>query len=121
MRVPTETDKYIGERIKEARIAASLSQKDLADMLGVAYQQIQKYETGHNRISGSRMGRLVVALNRPFTYFFPSTSDIRAAPAMSAMLANKHGQRVVTKWSAVPPVWQAWIAETVELLAKEKP
>jgi transcriptional regulator with XRE-family HTH domain len=121
MRVPTEPDKYIGERIKEARIAASLSQKDLADMLGVSYQQIQKYESGHNRISGASMGRLVTALNRPFSYFFPSTSDIRAAPAMSAMLANKYGHRVVAKWSSVPPVWQAWIAETVELIAKENP
>jgi transcriptional regulator with XRE-family HTH domain len=121
MRVPTEPDKYIGERIKEARIAASLSQKDLADMLGVSYQQIQKYESGHNRISGARMGRLITALNRPFTYFFPSTSDVRAAPAMSAMLASKHGQRVATKWPTLAPAWQAWVAETVELLAKEKP
>ena len=64
------TDVYVGARVREARLAAGLSQTTLAGMLGVAYQQIQKYENASNRISCSRIVRIAAALGRPVEWFF---------------------------------------------------
>ena len=51
----TVIDKEIGRRTRNLRIKKSVSQKDLADLLGVTFQQIQKYETGQNRIALSKL------------------------------------------------------------------
>jgi transcriptional regulator with XRE-family HTH domain len=51
----TPFDKIVGERIKDVRLSRGWSQKTLADMLGLTFQQIQKYERGINRISASRL------------------------------------------------------------------
>jgi transcriptional regulator with XRE-family HTH domain len=79
-RTITDIDRYIGQRIREARIAAKLSQDDLGNMLGVSYQQIQKYESGQSRIAGVHFGRLVSALNRPMPWFFPNSTEVRMPP-----------------------------------------
>ena len=63
-------DIHVGAKVKEARLAAGLSQTTLAGMLGVAYQQIQKYENASNRISCSRIVRIAAALGRPVEWFF---------------------------------------------------
>jgi transcriptional regulator with XRE-family HTH domain len=115
-KIPTEYDRYIGQRIREARIAATLSQSDLADMLGVSYQQIQKYEKGRSRISGARLDRLVSAVNRPFNYFFPNATDIRQAPAVSAFMATKLGQQLAEDVPQLTPEWQTWLGNTVKRL-----
>ena len=51
----TQQDKNIGQRLRAFRLAAELSQSDIGKALGVTFQQIQKYENGKNRLSGSRM------------------------------------------------------------------
>ena len=61
-RSATLTDKEIGRRIREARRAGSLSQTDLADKIGVTFQQVQKYEKGTNRVSVGRLHRIAEAL-----------------------------------------------------------
>jgi len=65
-----EVDVYIGRRVRERRMALGMSQVTLAEKLGVSYQQIQKYETGANRISGSRLWEISVILKVPVAYFF---------------------------------------------------
>jgi transcriptional regulator with XRE-family HTH domain len=102
-KVPTTSDRYIGERIKEARIASKMDQKDLAELIGVSYQQLQKYESGKNRINGARIELLVTALNRPLTYFFPNATDVRMRidPLLNAMMATKDGQQLVHAFSRI--------------------
>lgn len=119
-RVPTPHDRYIGERIREARIAAGISQEDLADMIGTSYQQVQKYETGRNRVNGARFDRLCTALNRPLTFFFPIQGSERSVPALSAFLASKEARRIAEAWPRMSPRWQAWVVSTVELIAKDR-
>ena len=63
-------DIYIGTRIRERRSEIGLSQKDLARATGVTFQQIQKYETGENRVSASRLWLIGIELDVPITYFF---------------------------------------------------
>ncbi|MGA0597133.1 helix-turn-helix domain-containing protein [Enterovirga sp. CN4-39] len=54
-RRPTEQDRALGARLKVLRKAAGLSQEALANVLGVSYQQVQKYEKGASRVSGARL------------------------------------------------------------------
>jgi transcriptional regulator with XRE-family HTH domain len=51
----TTVDKYIGARVRDGRTALGLTQEGLGDLLGVSFQQVQKYEAGTNRISASRL------------------------------------------------------------------
>lgn len=67
-----EIDAFIGQRIRAARITANLSQTELADAIGITFQQVQKYEKGVNRVSGSRMVRIAQALKRPIAWFSDS-------------------------------------------------
>ena len=63
-------DQHIGERIRLRRTELGLTQEQLADALNVSYQQIQKYETGANRISASRIFEMARKLGVDMTYFF---------------------------------------------------
>ena len=67
---PTSVDEHIGQRVQLRRVMMGLSQKDLAKICGVTFQQIQKYETAGNRISASRLFELSTALETPVTFFF---------------------------------------------------
>jgi len=50
-----EIDKHIGNQLRLSRNNIGMTQKELADLTGVTFQQVQKYETGTNRIGGSRL------------------------------------------------------------------
>lgn len=63
-------DKKIGERVRVRRLEISMSQEKLADLLGVTFQQVQKYEKGVNRIAASRLLDISVALEIPVAHFF---------------------------------------------------
>jgi transcriptional regulator with XRE-family HTH domain len=70
-----EIDEFIGAHLKKCRLAVGVSQGQLANEVGVSYQQLQKYETGKNRISASRSYRLAVALRVPLLSFFPDIEE----------------------------------------------
>ena len=61
-RVTNEIDEGIGHRLRSFRLAAKMSQETLGKSLGVTFQQIQKYENGKNRLSGSRLIKAAKAL-----------------------------------------------------------
>lgn len=67
---PTAVDAHVGQRVQFRRMMLGLSQKDLAKICGVTFQQIQKYETAGNRISASRLFELSMALETPISFFF---------------------------------------------------
>ena len=71
---PNEIDRYVGLRLKEARLEKKLSQHKLADLSKVTFQQIQKYENGTNRVSASRLHEFAELLDRSIAYFFPDVS-----------------------------------------------
>jgi transcriptional regulator with XRE-family HTH domain len=71
----TDTDRYVGTRIRERRIMLGLSQQQMADMIGVTYQQAHKYERGINRISAGRLYEIAQVLNVPVSYFFDGLAD----------------------------------------------
>lgn len=67
---PTIIDQHIGKRMQLRRTMLGLSLKDLANICGVTFQQIQKYETADNRISASRLFEIGTAMQTPVSFFF---------------------------------------------------
>ncbi len=68
--MPHPIDVLVGKRIRLRRTQLLLSQTDVGQKLGVAYQQVQKYETGSNRVSCSRLYEISKILDVPVTFFF---------------------------------------------------
>lgn len=64
------TDLHVGKRLRRRRRLLGMTQQDLAGMVGVRFQQIQKYECGANRVTASRLYDLSRALNVSVQYFF---------------------------------------------------
>jgi transcriptional regulator with XRE-family HTH domain len=66
----TATDAAIGKRIRARRLEIGMSQERLAELLGLTFQQVQKYEKGVNRVAASRLFDIAAALRAPLDYFF---------------------------------------------------
>ena len=69
-------DKYVGSRVRGRRMALGISQTKLANVLGVSFQQVQKYEKGSNRISASKLLATSHMLERPVSYFFDGADEV---------------------------------------------
>ncbi|HTZ36308.1 MAG TPA: helix-turn-helix transcriptional regulator [Stellaceae bacterium] len=63
-------DHHVGARVRERRIMLGFTQQQLADLIGVTYQQAHKYERGINRISAGRLYEIAHVLSVPVNYFF---------------------------------------------------
>ena len=66
----------IGKIIKEARNARGMTQMKLSELIGVSYQQVQKYEKGSSNISVVRLKQIALAVNVPPTLFYPSVETV---------------------------------------------
>ena len=80
---PDEVDRFVGERIRQARREKQMTQMDIAELMGLTFQQVQKYEKGTNRVACGRLLKFSQVLDRQITYFFPkqpkrSGADMRA-------------------------------------------
>ncbi|MAZ01979.1 MAG: DNA-binding protein [Sneathiella sp.] len=79
-KVAKRVDDHVGERIRERRTMMGLTQEHLAKALDISYQQVQKYETGANRVSAGRLFEIAKRLEVDVAYFFenlePSTTSI---------------------------------------------
>jgi transcriptional regulator with XRE-family HTH domain len=65
-----DVDRHVGARIRERRIMLGLTQQQLADLIGVTYQQAHKYERGINRVSAGRLFEVAQVLSVPVSHFF---------------------------------------------------
>jgi transcriptional regulator with XRE-family HTH domain len=74
------SSKIIGEKIKFRRQDIGMSQERLAELIGVSFQQVQRYENGRNKISVERIQQIATALSIPVAYFF---DDAVPAPIIS--------------------------------------
>lgn len=69
-RDPNYIDVHVGNRIRMRRQIVSMSQERLGELLGITFQQVQKYEKGSNRISASRLYNTAKILGVPVQFFF---------------------------------------------------
>jgi len=101
-----DMDRHIGQQIRIHRLNLGISQEKLGDALGLTFQQIQKYEKGTNRVSGSRLQQIADALNLPGVEVFfdggPKGSKSGAAPPgtahLNGMLSTREGQVFAKEW-----------------------
>ena len=70
--VPDPIDVHVGSQIRTRRLLLGMNQEELAHRLGLTFQQVQKYESGANRVSASRLWEIAVVLKMPIGYFFPT-------------------------------------------------
>jgi transcriptional regulator with XRE-family HTH domain len=70
---PEPTDKHVGSQVRMRRIELGISLADLAQGLGLTFQQVQKYEKGTNRIGASRLQQIAQILQVPVSFFFEGT------------------------------------------------
>jgi transcriptional regulator with XRE-family HTH domain len=75
-RNPSPLDRIVGQRLRAARQLRKLSQERLGEMLGVSFQQIQKYEKGTNRIGASRLHQIARVLGVPIEFFYDGAPQI---------------------------------------------
>ena len=74
-------DEHVGDRIRVRRTLMGMSQTTLGEVLGLSFQQVQKYEKGANRVSASRLFQFSKILNVPASYFF---DDVPMDPTAEA-------------------------------------
>lgn len=84
---PKPVDIEVGRRVKARRLAIGMSQERLASILGVTYQQVQKYERGTNRIGSSRLAEIAKALSVPVAALFEDQPEPVAAGAGASAAA----------------------------------
>ena len=65
-----QIDRHVGQRIRERRVMMGLTQQQLADLIGVTYQQAHKYERGINRVSAGRLYEISQVLSVPVSFFY---------------------------------------------------
>ena len=75
-RTTTAVDIHVGQKIRGRRIFLQMSQTEVADALGITFQQIQKYEKGLNRVGASRLQQISDALGVSPFYFFEGAPTV---------------------------------------------
>lgn len=90
-----EVDVFVGQRLRELRMLAGLSQSDVASALGLTFQQLQKYERGFNRVSASRLYKLAQFFRVPVSVFFERLEE-RAGARDAAVAAGVDPEAATT-------------------------
>jgi transcriptional regulator with XRE-family HTH domain len=99
-------DVRIGQRVRARRLEIGMSQERLAEILGITFQQVQKYEKGVNRIAGSRLWDISKALDMPVSRFFEGLDAKKSAKAQAPdevgnLLATPEGAQLVSLFSSI--------------------
>ena len=78
-RDPTDIDRIVSDRILARRMELDMSQPELAERVGVTFQQVQKYENGKNRVSAGRLYEIAKALGVTIQFFYESAPRLAVA------------------------------------------
>lgn len=104
--MPHPVDVHVGKRVRHRRWLVGMTQQQLAEKVGIKFQQIQKYETGANRISASRLWDISEAMDVPVNFFFEGLDDQNDAVAdgqvPSDLLGDKEALDLIRSYYAIP-------------------
>lgn len=104
-------DVHVGKRVRHRRWMLGVTQQQLGEKVGIKFQQIQKYETGMNRVSASRLWDIAEALDVPISFFFDGygqddaatqASELSADVAQGDLLSDKEALDLVRSYYAIP-------------------
>ena len=116
-------DVHVGKRIRHRRWMNGTTQQQLAEKVGIKFQQIQKYETGMNRVSASRLWDIAHALGVPVSFFFEGIEPNSAAePQRSEMpgdiLADREALELLRSYYAIPENQRRRLFELARVLSE---
>lgn len=105
--MPHLVDVHVGKRVRHRRWLVGMTQQQLAEKVGIKFQQIQKYETGANRISASRLWDIAEALEVPVSFFFEgleesTKSDDQKSGVPADLMGDKEALDLVRSYYAIP-------------------
>ncbi|MEQ8256892.1 MULTISPECIES: helix-turn-helix domain-containing protein [Roseovarius] len=105
--MPHPVDVHVGKRIRHRRWLVGMTQQQLAESVGIKFQQIQKYETGANRVSASRLWDIADALDVEVSFFFEGldqeSGDKNCADMIPAdLLGDKEALDLIRSYYAIP-------------------
>lgn len=110
-------DAHVGKRIRHRRWMVGMTQQQLADKVGIKFQQIQKYETGMNRVSASRLWDIAEALGVTIAFFFEGLNDAAAQAADSDLMADKEALELVRSYYAIPEAQRRRLFDLARVLS----
>jgi transcriptional regulator with XRE-family HTH domain len=110
MKSKQPVDQFVGSRMRMRRLLNGLTQKELADMIGISFQQLQKYEKGMSRIGPARLQLVARSLDVPISFFFEGApdsvaatqeADTPAAAFVHRMVAMSDGQQLARAFISI--------------------
>jgi len=112
-------DVHVGKRIRHRRWMVGMTQQQLAEKVGIKFQQIQKYETGMNRVSASRLWDIADAVNVPISFFFEGLDgeEINTGAMPGDILADKEALELVRSYYAIPENQRRRLFELARVLS----
>ena len=125
-RAANAIDRKIGQRVRTRRLEIGMSQERLAELLGVTFQQVQKYEKGVNRIAASRLYDIAASLDMPAARFFENLSGGRVGVAedrqefVEDVMATPEGAQLMSLFSSIKSLKvRRRVVEVVKALTDE--
>lgn len=114
-------DVHVGKRIRQRRWLVGMTQQRLAECVGIKFQQIQKYETGANRVSASRLWDIADALDVEVSFFFEGLKQEESCtegPTVPAdMMGDKEAMDLVRSYYAIPENQRRRLFELARVLS----
>lgn len=114
-------DIHVGKRVRHRRWMVGMTQQQLAEKVGIKFQQIQKYETGMNRVSASRLWDMASALSVPVNFFFEGlenhTDETGDEDLPNDILADKEALELVRSYYAIPENQRRRLFELARVLS----
>lgn len=111
-------DISVGARIRLGRKMRGRSQQGLAEAIGVTFQQVQKYESGANRVSASMLARIAAALDVPVAELFrPAETTARMSDDLAAMLGEPGALKLLQAYCRLPRDCRVALVSLVETLS----
>ena len=115
-------DVHVGQRVRQRRWMVGMTQQQLGNKVGIKFQQIQKYETGMNRVSASRLWDISEALDVPIRFFFEGLDDAEAeqakeTPVPGDILADKEALELVRSYYSIPENQRRRLFELARVLS----
>lgn len=113
-------DAHVGKRIRHRRWTVGMTQQQLASAVGIKFQQIQKYETGANRVSASRLWDIASALSVPVGFFFDGLGEDTGAETSRGsvdILADREALELIRSYYAIPESQRRQLFELARVLS----
>jgi transcriptional regulator with XRE-family HTH domain len=118
-------DVHVGKRVRHRRWMVGMTQQQLGDIVGIKFQQIQKYETGMNRVSASRLWDIAQALDVSISFFFEGFAEEADASGSQSheiqrgdLLADKEALELVRSYYSIPEAQRRRLFDLARVLSE---